>query len=109
MFAGKLDRRIKLQKNVLALDDYGNQIDNWSEYINVWANVKPISDGERFGGGEVKAYATHRFQIRWHLMIADLSAVWRLEYDGRQYDISGVKELGRREGFEITATARADG
>ena len=108
MFAGRLDRRIKLQSSVRALDGVGQQVENWSDYITCWASVKPISDGERFGGGEIKAYATHRFQIRWHTMISGLDATWRVQYDGREYEISGVKELGRREGFEITATARAD-
>jgi hypothetical protein len=40
--------------------------------------------------------------------VADLSPKDRLTFDGRVFNIIGVKEIGRREGLEISASARAD-
>lgn len=108
MQAGKMDRRIKLRKCTRALDAAGQQIENWTDFALVWAKVTPISDGEKFGAGEVKAYATHRFQIRYASQIADIDPTWRIELDNKIYDISGCKEIGRREGWELTATARGE-
>lgn len=36
------------------------------------------------------------------------SPLWWLTFDGRTFDIVGIKEIGRREGIEITAAARAE-
>lgn len=106
MLTGNLDRRIKLrQRSSHLLDEMGGQIDEWTDYWTVWANVKPVSDGERFGSGNVKSYATHRFTIRYSQDVANIDPTWQLVFDGRDFEISGIKEIGRRLFLEITATA----
>lgn len=57
---------------------------------------------------EVGATITARFRIRWSPDVAALSPVWWLVFEGRNFDISGAKEIGRRDGIEITASARAE-
>ncbi|MCA9467679.1 MAG: head-tail adaptor protein, partial [Nitrospira sp.] len=39
---------------------------------------------------------------------ADLTPIDRLSYAGRTYDVTGVVEIGRREGLEIYSKARAE-
>lgn len=105
--AGKLDRRITLERSTLS-DDGLSQVETWAPLAEVWAGMTPISDGERWRAGEVGATATHRFVIRHSSTSATLNPKDRLIYEGRTFNISGTKEIGRREGIEITASARAD-
>lgn len=109
MQAGKLDRRITLQRATTAQDETGQEVQTWSDLATVWASRRDVSDAERVAAAEVAASITTRFQIRWGTSWADLNPrEHRVALDGRIYDISGVKEIGRREGLEITAAARRD-
>lgn len=75
--------------------------DNYTAF-NVWL-------GERFANGETEASITHRFQILWTASLRDnLDPKCRVLFDGRHHDIVGVKEIGTRDGIEISAVARAE-
>lgn len=108
MQAGPLDRRVQFLRATLA-DDGLASAETWDDYgLPVWASKADISDGERWRAGEVAAHITTRFRVRWSQFTADITPKDRLECEGRTYDITGIKEIGRREGIEITAAARAD-
>jgi hypothetical protein len=49
-----------------------------------------------------------RFTVRWSPFTAGISPKDRLTCEGVEYDITGIKEIGRRVGVEISASARAD-
>jgi SPP1 family predicted phage head-tail adaptor len=108
MFAGKLDRRITLQRATFAQDATGQQVPSWADLATVWAAKLNVSDGERMAASEVAAQIDLRFQIRWSTDVADLNAKDRVIFEGLTFDIAGTKELGRREGIEISASARSD-
>ncbi|WP_332717347.1 phage head closure protein [Pelagibacterium mangrovi] len=110
MDAGDLDRRITLHKagEPQGEDDFGNPIPGEDINLTRWAEYLPVSDRERLAAMEVSASYTARFRIRWSQAVKSVDPTWRLTFEGRVYDISGVKELGRREGIEITASARAE-
>lgn len=105
MEAGKLDRRISIERALVTIDAAGGEERDWYTHATVWAEVLPVSDGERWRAQEVAASVTTRFRIRWG---AGVEVTDRIAYDGRVYEIVGVKEIGRREGQEITAAARAE-
>ncbi len=107
MQAGKLDRRVTIERATMADDGFG-QTPTWAELATVWASRRDVSDAERFASGEVSAQITTRFRIRWSSVVAGIDPRDRLICEGRTYDIAAVKEIGRREGLEITAAARAD-
>lgn len=92
------------------LTDNGfGMVETWADYdLPVWAAKKDISDGERWRAQAVAAMITTRFQVRYSPLTASITAKDRLTCNGREYDITGIKDIGRREGFEITASARAD-
>jgi SPP1 family predicted phage head-tail adaptor len=73
------------------------------------ASYEPLSDGERFRASETAAEASARFVIRWSNAVSDLDAKDRLIFQGVTHEILNVKTIGRREGIEITCSARADG
>jgi SPP1 family predicted phage head-tail adaptor len=106
--AGKMDRRLTIQRAQSVLDDFGGQTVTWVTMGVVWAAKKDVSDAERFRAGEIAATITTRFQIRWTPELADLNPRDRVVCEERIYEVYGVKEIGRREGFELSCAARAE-
>lgn len=109
MEAGKLDRKIVIQRFTSTLDSYNEPVLSWSTLATRSASYEPISDGERFRAGETTATASARFVIRHSSAVADLNPKDRLIFEDTAWEILRVKEIGRREGLEISATVRADG
>lgn len=107
--AGDLDRRIAIQTpDPGEVDAAGARIPSWNDVGTVWANYRPVRDSERMASGSVTASIMARFQIRWSIAMSQIDERHRLLFDGRIFDIVAVKEIGRREGLEISATAGAE-
>jgi SPP1 family predicted phage head-tail adaptor len=108
MQAGAMDRRVRLERATTTDTGLETAVASWSTLATVWAEKLEISDGERSRQVGAEASATTRFRVRYSATVASLNAKDRAVCEGRTYDIVGVKELGRREGLEITAMRRAD-
>lgn len=106
--AGKRDRNITLQRYAVSYNEDNEPIEGWADLATVKAAVNYVSDAEKVRAAEVGASITVRFQIAYSTTAADLNAKDRVLFEGRLFDIAGVKPLGRREGFEISAAAAAD-
>lgn len=106
--AGDLDRRVQFRRSSLV--DTG--MSKTPVFANlggpVWASKFDVSDSERMRAAEVQASITTRFRVRWSPFTAGVTPKDRLVCEGVDYDITGIKEIGRREFREITAAARAD-
>ena len=105
MKAGGLDRRITVERAVKETDDFGGVRQTWVPLASWAAAVRYVSDAERMQAGELSASVEVRFTIRWGLGV---TVEDRVLYEGRRYEIVAVKEIGRREGQEISAKARAE-
>lgn len=103
-----LDRRITLRRATTTVNGFNEPVYTWADLATVWASVQPVNDSERLRAGETLALKQIRFTIRYSSTAATVDPRDRLTFDGREYDINGVKEVGRRMFLEITATARAD-
>lgn len=109
MDAAKLDRRIRIERATMGRDTMNNLVaTGWSTLTTVWASKEDVRDAERVAAQEVGAEITTRFRIRWSTRVADVNPKDRLVFAGRIYQIVAVKEIGRRDGLEISATARID-
>lgn len=109
MDAGNLDRRIQFQRATLT-DNGFEQVEAFANHGSpIWASKTDVSDGERLRADQVSANLTARFVVRWSSFTADLTPKDRITYAGETFDILGIKEIGRREGLEITAGAKVDG
>jgi SPP1 family predicted phage head-tail adaptor len=111
IFAGSLDRRITLRsadRPISGRDEFNAPIYALAPSITVWAEFKPVSDREKMAASEIVADLSARFRIRWASQVAAISPSWWIEFGDRTYNIVGVKEIGRRVGLEITASARAE-
>jgi len=103
MKAGDLDRRITIEDQTITNSDSGEEIITWLPLITVWARKIEAKGAERFAGQELFGSAVKTFQIRWSIFSSQITTKHRLIYDGRTYDITDVREIGRREGLEIDA------
>lgn len=108
MGAGKYDRIITIRRATKTnVGGAPNMV--WSDYkANVPASAIPISDGERARAGQEFAQNSIRFRFWWAPELADVNGKDQVVYDGITYDISNVKEIGRRKEIELTAASRAD-
>jgi SPP1 family predicted phage head-tail adaptor len=107
--AGRLDRRITLQRFAATIDPAsGEQVKMWSDIGTRWASKRDVSDSERVASAEIAATIGTRFVVHWERLLADLNPLDRLVCEGRTYSIVAVKEIDRRVGLEISALARAE-
>lgn len=105
MQAGRLDRRITIQTLTETQDSEGHPVKSWSALDTVWAQALPVRGGEQFLNAQKYAESEMRFQIRYR---TDVTVKHRIVYDGKNYDILAVLEIGRRRGLNILAKARAE-
>jgi head-tail adaptor len=100
--AGKLDRRIIIQTPLpRTKKNSGAEEDAWTTFKdNVPAQVIPISASERFTSDGLHSVKVNRFRIRY---LPGILPIFRLSYDGSYWRISGIAEIGRREGLDILA------
>lgn len=108
MQAGPLNRRITVQRATGTLDAFGGGVGTWADLAVLWASMTPISDGERFRSDERAADITTRFVVRRSSLTDMIDARDRLIFEGRVFQIYGVKEVGFKDGVEITASARGE-
>jgi SPP1 family predicted phage head-tail adaptor len=109
MLSGQLDRRIIIQRATRTTDAMNSVIETFATLATVWASVQYVSDGERAKSGQLNSSRVARFQIRYSSTVALVNPKDRILFDGLIYDITGTKELERREGLELTAATRIDG
>lgn len=115
MRSGDLDRRIMIQRVTIEFSPSGSPIETWNTLATVWAKVDQQSGREFFATAQVVSERKTVFRIRW---LPDLTVLDRVVYPvvdlgsppeeppaSSIYDISEVRELGRREGIELHATA----
>lgn len=106
-----MDRRVAILRQETGDDGYSSSAGEFVELVQRWASKKDVSDGEKWAAGATGASVTTRFVMRWDSVTSTIKAADRLRYpvsDGDEYDITGTKEIGRRQHIEITAVRRND-
>lgn len=101
MRAGVLDRRILIEQNSPAQDEFGSLTAVWSTFATVWARVAPVTGKEIFLSDQVSASADTLFRIRY---LKGLNVQMRIVYNDENYNIKNILEIARREGMNILAT-----
>ena len=108
--AGRLDRRITIERYTATQDAFGGDVETWAELAIVSAQYMPVSDAERISANQVNATSMARFVVRSSTVTRSVNPKDRMQFDGRAWDIHGVKETkeGRKRFLEITAASQAD-
>lgn len=123
MRAGRLDRRIDIQRNIPTLSDSGEPVESWSSLAaNLPAIYRGLKVDERLTGGpQVIAQDQVEFTVRYSSSLLDLNPKDRILYpsmaadspaapipSSRIYNVLGIVEVGRREALLITALRAPD-
>lgn len=103
MNAGELDRRIVVEQYTTTRDSWNHPTQTWTTLATVWANKHVKRSNERTEMEQTVNVNLHTFRIRYR---ADVDTTMRIAHDGRYYYIVGTKELGRKEGLELTTEQR---
>lgn len=101
MRAGRLDRRITIQGKSTTQSDSGEEVVSWVDVATVWAEKVENRGSERFATRQFVGHAVTTFRFRWSSTVAVVTTEHRISYDGREFDITDVREIGRREGLEV--------
>lgn len=101
--ASQLDRQLTLLTYAPVTGSAGGVQDAWAEGDTVFCSRKDQSGREFLAAGEINAQSSTRFIIRWR---GDVGPKDRVRCEGVEYNIVNLNQLGRREGLEITGTAR---
>jgi SPP1 family predicted phage head-tail adaptor len=99
MRAGNLDRVIELQSRSTGLDLYGTPIDVWTTFATMRAQLLANATDDREGARGKTTDAVLTFRTRW---LDGVTLENRVVYQGNQFTISQVKEIGRRVGLDLT-------
>lgn len=106
--AGRLDRRIRIERFTVTRDDFNAPSEAWATLTTVWASVRQFTGYERNLADQVQGHAATVFTIRHSSTVADVNPKDRVVYDGRTFNIEAVAEIGRREGLALSCIARVD-
>ena len=104
MRAGQLDRRVTLLQRTLTRDSFGEAVEGFADLDTVWARVIHDRSGElsRQNNAQRQAQSVVTFRIRWR---GDLNRTMRVRWEGAEYDITNIMEVGRRAGLDLQAVA----
>ena len=105
MRAGRLDRRITIQNRSITQSDSGEEVVTWVDVATVWAEKIELRGDERFAAKQYIGHAIKTFKIRWSETVSELTVLHKIRFDGRDHDITDVRELNRRQGIEIDCYA----
>ena len=103
---GLADRRITIQSLSVVQDAAGQPIETWDGTVTVWSRLINQTGGERFTAQQVIGSSVITFRIRYRDGL-DVKQN-RVLYDGHEYDIHAIRELGRREAIELDCSARSE-
>lgn len=96
--SGNLDRQIIITQQSETVSPSGGVAKSWTPVHTARAEKVELASTESleaFGNADSGEVV---FRIRY---IADLSTQYRISFEGADYDIESISELGRRHGQEI--------
>ena len=109
MKAGPRDERILIQTKTTTEDDYGGEVETWTDYAAEFAEYKPGTGQERREAAQESASLVATFRVLDNPKTRSVApGTHRISYDGAFWDITSAVRLGR-DGREITAIRNADG
>lgn len=108
MRAGRLDRRIAIQRKDVTQSDSGEEVVTLTTIATVWAEKIENRGDERFTAKQLVGHAVRTFRFRWSTATKQITTEHSIVYDGRSFDITDVREIGRREGIEIDCYAPSE-
>lgn len=103
MTAGKLNRRVTIQKPDSVLDDYGQPSIGWANIATIWANIKPVGGREKMRAMAMEATLTHTVMVRYRSdLLPEIDAdAWRIVYGQKILEISSALDFEDRRKYIV--------
>ncbi len=109
MQAGKLDRKITIQRRYVSQNEFGEEVVDWQNICS------PVSAEKRSGSGVERYVSTQYvgksiliFRIRWSSDVKEVTTKHRVLFEGRVHDILDKREIGRRDGIDLDCEVRSE-
>lgn len=95
MSAGKLDRRVTVQRRSATTDGYGQESGSWVDIATVWANVRPIGGREKLRAMAYESTLTHTVMVRYRsdFLPAIEADAWRIKYGSRFFQVTASMDV----------------
>lgn len=109
MNIGRLDREIELQSASMSnasSDGWNDRVPTWSTFATVWATRKDksTSEGEETFQRVAKTFTEWTIRHR-----TDISVEHRIKVGNDFFYLTGIREVGRREGLTLVSELRDNG
>ena len=93
MQVGKLRHKVELKHLSQTQNTYGEPVDTWTKYADVWASIEPLSGRELLLAQQVNAELTLRVIIRYHsaMVVTD-----RIIKDSRTLEVVNIINKNER-------------
>lgn len=99
MRAGNLDRLIEIQRRGTGLDLYGTPVETWTTFATMRAQLLKNATDTREGQRGETTNAVLTFRMRY---LDGVTLENHVSYQGQQFEIIGISEIGRRVGLDLT-------
>lgn len=109
--AQDLDRTITIERlTETGRDAFNAPVYQWAAVRKERAKRRDVSDGEKQGAGQVSSRVMARFIIRSNVATRAMKPTDRIQHEGGQWNILGIKQAdeGRNRFIEISAVRNAD-
>jgi SPP1 family predicted phage head-tail adaptor len=89
----QLNKRVEFQEKPSTKNSFGEQSDDWTPVVTLWANIRPLSSREVIAAQATQAETTHEITIRYR---AGIEAKMRGVYGARVFDLGPPVNVGER-------------
>ena len=98
MQAGQMRHRISIKVNTPTRDDFNDEVESWSTFVDTWAAIYPAGGREYRDAGQEQADVTHRVEIRHY---PGITPTMEIEFDDaggatRRLKIVSVNDVNER-------------
>lgn len=101
MRAGVLNNLLQIQAPATGTDELGQPVEGWTDFAQVWGNVRHMNGKEAINSGAVTSTVSASIRIRYRL---DITAGMRVLAGSVVYQIKAVlPEMSRREFVDLVA------
>jgi SPP1 family predicted phage head-tail adaptor len=88
--SGDLRKRVIFQAETPTTDNAGGYALAWTDFMTVWADIKPMNGQKVFVDGHLEGHVTHHVTMRY---VPGITTDLRMIYNNRLFNIRGVLNL----------------
>lgn len=88
--AGRLNRRVTIQRRDSGEDSAGQPVDTWSDIATRWAAIQDLNGREYFAASGEQSEVSTKIRLRYEPLFSDVTPEDRATWNGNIYNIKSV-------------------